>query len=190
MHAIAAFTSEPESSGRLRLAHKPFARDAKAIMDIPPARHEPAAGRTVPGARASPTGRDAVSLANELDEEGEVACSDSAATYARPAVDSTSDEHEPISIAPLAADLGRGPDVTPGGKVLERLARLRAGLSSAAEIEPSPEEVTRPTPGRGISRPPGFVPEPVADEVPGGPSSRRQSRNRRSRQHPPAQPKT
>ena len=55
MHAIAAFTSEPESTGRLRLAHKPLFRDAKAIMGIPPARHEPAAGRTVPGARALPT---------------------------------------------------------------------------------------------------------------------------------------
>ena len=55
MHAIAAFTSEPESTGRLRLAHKPLFRDAKAIMDILPARHEPAAGRAVPGARALPT---------------------------------------------------------------------------------------------------------------------------------------
>ena len=159
-------------------------------MDILPARHESAAGRTVPGARASPTGRDAVSLANELDEEGEEACSDPVATYARPAVDSTPDEHEPNSIAPLGADLGRGPDVMPGGTVPERLARLRAGLSPAAEIEPSLEGVTRPTPGRGMNRPPGFVPEPVADKVPGGPSSRRQSRTRRSRKHPPAQPKT
>ena len=66
VNAIAAFTSEPESTGRLRLAHKPLARDAKAIMDLLPAGRELTAGRTVPGAGASPTGRGAVSLADGL----------------------------------------------------------------------------------------------------------------------------
>lgn len=55
IHAAAAFTFEPESTGRLRLAHKPLARDAKATMGLLAAKHEhePAAGRTVPGARTS-----------------------------------------------------------------------------------------------------------------------------------------
>ena len=33
-HAAAAFKSEPESTGRLRLTYKPLARDAKAIRGL------------------------------------------------------------------------------------------------------------------------------------------------------------
>ena len=97
MHAIAAFTSEPESTGRLCLAHKPLTRDAKAIMDLLPAKHEyePAAGRTVPDAGTSLAGRGAVSLANELDEEGEWPRPGPVATPARTAVIPTQEEHEP-----------------------------------------------------------------------------------------------
>ena len=51
IHAIAAFTTEPEST--CRLSHKPLDRGEKAIMDLLPAKHEhePAAGRQVPDAR-------------------------------------------------------------------------------------------------------------------------------------------
>ena len=71
MHAPAAFTSEPESTGRLRIAHKPLARVTKAITDLLPAGHTPAsAGRALLGASAPPAGRGALSLAGEMDEGG------------------------------------------------------------------------------------------------------------------------
>ena len=190
MAPTGTFTSEPESTGRLHLAQKLLARDANADTDLLPAKqeHGAATGREVPDARTCLTGRCAVSLANKLDEEGEESSSGPVATTARTVVDPTQEEHQPTPIAPLGADLSsaprqgrRCPNGQKGSGLGSRSTQRslgRATLRRAARswTGQSPEGVIRPTPEKGMNRPPGFAPGPVSIEAPGGRPSRLERR--------------